>query len=501
MTNDVSVAGDEFAAEVRNLWKSFGGVPVLKGVSLSLNYGEIHALVGGNGAGKSTLMKAITGVIPPDDGEVLIGGKVVRALSPKQAHANYVYMVPQEPQLFPNLTVRENLTLALEGVEVKHEEIAQTLAAFAPHIHLDTTASELSISDQQIIEIVRGVLRRARVLVVDEPTAALTVNEAEKLFERLRHLSQEGVGIFYITHRLNEIFELCTTVTVLRDGQIVLSKPVMETSVSEIVQEMVPSARKYEAWKTKTSNQNSSEPALVVEGLSGQGFKNISFSVAPGEILGIAGLVGAGRTEVAETLYGIRPGKGTVILNGKPYNQRAPRESLDRGLAYVPEDRHRNGVFLLGNIIDNVTSTVLPLLSHLGVISKRDEDSFTTKLMDSLSLQKGSLSRRVGSLSGGNQQKVSLAKALAVAPKVVVLDEPSRGVDVGARADLYRLIGDLAQQGTAVVVISSDFDEIVEVSSRVIVIREGEVAAEISANDISFSRVRNTCFGLESTNA
>lgn len=282
--------------------------------------------------------------------------------------------------------------------------------------------------------------------MVDEPTAALTVNEAEKLFERLRHLSQEGVGIFYITHRLNEIFELCTTVTVLRDGQIVLSKPVMETSVSEIVQEMVPSARKYEAWKTKTSNQNSSEPALVVEGLSGQGFKNISFSVAPGEILGIAGLVGAGRTEVAETLYGIRPGKGTVILNGKPYNQRAPRESLDRGLAYVPEDRHRNGVFLLGNIIDNVTSTVLPLLSHLGVISKRDEDSFTTKLMDSLSLQKGSLSRRVGSLSGGNQQKVSLAKALAVAPKVVVLDEPSRGVDVGARADLYRLIGDLAQQ-------------------------------------------------------
>lgn len=497
MNKQLKVDPPEYAAQVRDLWKSFGGVPVLKGVSIDLKPGEIHALAGGNGAGKSTLMKVINGVIQADAGEILIGGRKVRNLSPKQAHENGICMVPQEPQLFPNLSVRENLTLALDGVKTDKKAIAETLRAIAPHISLDTVAGDLSISDQQIIEIVRGVLSDAQVLVVDEPTAALTVSETEKLFGHLRSLSSRGVGIFYITHRLNEIFELCHRVTVLRDGEVALQKDVVETSVSEIVSEMIPSADTTIVCRALTRAEADVEPVLLVDGLTGQGFRDVTFAVNPGEIVGLAGVVGSGRTEVAETIYGIRPGEGRVVVAGKECPSRSPRIMLSNGLSYVAEDRHLNGVFLTGDITANTTSTVVDSLASGGLVSRKKELSFAQELTDRLSLQPGPMSRLVSCLSGGNQQKVSLAKSLANHPRVLILDEPSRGVDVGARADLYRLIGELAEAGTAVVVISSDFEEIAEVASRVLIMRGGSVTDELLGDDISLSKVRDYSFGLE----
>ena len=485
-----------YLASVSDVWKSYGGIPVLKGVSLNLRAGEIHALAGGNGAGKSTLMKVLTGVVTPDSGSVVINGKELRRLSPRSAHENGIYMVPQEPKLFPSLSVKENISLSLTGLNVPTSRIREFVKSLAPHINLNAPAGDLSISDQQLVEIVRGMLRDARVLIVDEPTSSLTAREVDSLFERLRALAADGVGIFYITHRMNEIFDLCNCVTVLRDGNMVFNSRVSDTSVAEVVQEMVPNAVQVAA-RTKGDKSFEVEiPTLKVDKLTGQGFNDISFEVYPGEIVGIAGVVGSGRTELVETVYGIRDGSGKVLLDGVDYSRRSPAASTGIGIAYVPEDRHANGVFLLGDIVHNTTSTILGSISASGFIKSKLEQDKVKDLTQRLALQQGSLSRAVGKLSGGNQQKVSLAKALASAPKTVILDEPSRGVDVGARADLYVLINELASSGTAVLVISSDFEEIVEVADRILVMRDGELKEELTGDRICLETVRDCCFDV-----
>jgi len=493
-------------ARVMEVWKSYGGIPVLKGVNLSLRPGEIHALVGGNGAGKSTLMKVLTGVVTPDSGTVEINGRELRHLSPRSAHENGIYMVPQEPQLFPSLSVRENIGLCLEGLSVPGSQIEELAHQTAPQIDLDDTAGQLSISDQQLVEIIRGILRGAAVLIVDEPTASLTVWEVDRLFGHLRALAAQGVGIFYITHRLNEISELCDRVGVLRDGSLVSDRPVGKTSVDAIVSEMIPDSVR-EAAATENAEAAPTTPAgsanntegnvvLSVRGLTGQGFRNISLHVRAGEIVGLAGVVGAGRTELAETIFGVRPGEGAVEVAGRRYDRRSPSSSIRRGLSYVPEDRHANGVFLLGSIVENTTSGILSSLSRRGFLQARRERDLVETLTQQLDLQRGGLGRRVGSLSGGNQQKVSLSKALANRPQVVILDEPSRGVDVSARADLYRMIKGLSAAGTAILVISSDFEEICEIADRVLVMRDGTVKDELCGSDIQLANVRDRCFGI-----
>lgn len=489
--------GAQPVAVLENIWKSFGGIAVLKGVTIDLQPGEIHALVGGNGAGKSTLMKIVTGVETPDSGTITIAGNEVRNLSPRAAHANGVYLVPQEPELFPNLSVHENISLALGDLKVSRSKIAEVTASLCDTIDLDSRASDLSISDQQLVEIIRGVLRGAHLLIVDEPTSSLTAKEAQRLFTHLRNFAQNGVGIFYVTHRMAEIFELCDRVTVLRDGVTVLQKNTEDSSIAELVAAMVPQQGQPVAIHEKQTRQAVAnvEPALQVRELTGDGFCNVSFDLYPGEVLGIAGVIGAGRTELAETIYGVRKGLGKVKLNSKDYSKRTPNKSLRLGLSYVPEDRHEHGVFLLGSIVDNTTSGILERISTLGVINRaKDVESAETFAQD-LSLQKGSLSRKVGNLSGGNQQKVSLAKALAAQPSVIILDEPSRGIDVAARADLYRLVETLANKGLAVLLISSEFEEIELLSTRVLVMRDGLVTDELTGEDISFGNIRDAAFG------
>jgi AI-2 transport system ATP-binding protein len=491
-----SQRGGEPVAVVDGLWKSYGGVPVLKGVDIDVQPGEIHALVGGNGAGKSTLMKAITGVVTPDAGRIEIGGREVRNLSPRAAHANAVYMVPQEPQLFPNLSVLENVTLSLGGRKVGRRRVQEVLDSLAHPIDLDAKAGELSISDQQLIEIVRGILREARLLIVDEPTAALTAREVDQLFTRLRSLADGGVGIFYVSHRMSEIFALCDRVTVLRDGAMVLQARTDEVSVDDLVRAMVPDSVRHEGdVRPKAVAREGARAALELRALTGQGFADVDLEVFPGEVLGIAGVVGTGRTELAETVFGLRPGTGSVVLDGEEYASRSPRRSLARGLSYVPEDRHAHGVFLLGTIVDTCSSTILDRITRGGLIRTELDHQVTDRFAKDLALQRGSRGRQVANLSGGNQQKVSLAKALAPEPKVIILDEPSRGVDVAARADLYRLVRDLAERGLAVVLISSDFEEIVELSTRVLVMRDGRVTGQLTGEHITLAAVRDGAFG------
>jgi AI-2 transport system ATP-binding protein len=483
-------------AVLDGIWKSYGGVAVLKGVSIDLQPGEIHALVGGNGAGKSTLMKIVTGVVAPDAGRIRIGGEDVRRLSPRSAHANGVYLVPQEPELFGNLSVYENIELALSGLAVSRQRIRATAESLCAGMDLDARASDLSISDQQLVELVRGILRGARVLIVDEPTSALTAREAERLFDQLRGLAEGGVGIFYVSHRMPEIFALCDRVTVLRDGAVVLQERTADTSIPALVNAMVPSTVLPPERTGRSAGARGAQRAVLeVEHLSGNGFRDVSLQLHPGEVLGIAGVVGSGRTELAETVFGLRAGRGVVRLAGADYARRSPRRSLARGLSYVPEDRHENGVFLLGTITENISSTVLPRISRGGLIDGRADRRLTDAMAADLALQRGPRSRRVANLSGGNQQKVALAKALAPEPVVLVLDEPSRGIDVAARADLYRLVERLADEGLGVLLISSDFEEVVQLSSRVLVMRDGALTEELSGAGLTLEAVRDAAFG------
>lgn len=485
-------------AQLDGIWKSYGGIAVLKGVSVDLQPGEIHALLGGNGAGKSTLMKITTGVATPDAGRIVISGEEVGRLNPRTAHAHGIYLVPQEPELFGNLSVLENIRLSLGAKPATDARIREVVESLSHPIDLNAQASDLSISGQQLIEIARGLLRGARVLIVDEPTSALTAREVDQLFEVLRSLAAQGVGIFYVSHRLSEIFALCDRVTVLRDGAVVLQSSIDDTSVQELVSAMVPDQVLHEVRSRadRPAPSPDARPALQVSGLTGNGFEGVGFELFPGEVLGIAGVVGSGRTELAETIYGLRRGVGDVVLRGEPYQKRSPRQSLRRGLSYVAEDRHEHGVFLMGSIVDNVTATVLPTVSRLGLISNRVENSLTDRMAKDLALQAGSRERRVQNLSGGNQQKISLAKSLAPGPAVIMLDEPSRGIDVAARGDLYRLIEQLADDGLAVLIISSDFEEVVLLSSRVLVMRDGRFTDELTGDDITLERVRNASFGM-----
>lgn len=494
---------EDRVALLDGIWKSFGGIPVLKGVTVDLRAGEIHALLGGNGAGKSTLMKILTGVVAPDAGEITLTGTQVARLTPRTAHQHGVYLVPQEPELFGNLSVLENIRLCLEGRSVTTAQIRSVIENLAPSIDLSARASDLSISEQQLVEIARGLLIGATVLIVDEPTSALTAREADRLFEVLRDLVAGGVGIFYVSHRMSEIFALCGRVTVLRDGAVALQSATKDTDVQALVTAMVPDQVVHQTRSAgeRTAQIREAEPSLAVEILSGEGFTGVSLEIRPGEVLGIAGVVGSGRTELAETIYGLRRGIGSVRLGGQEYARRSPRASLNRGLAFVPEDRHENGVFLGGTILDNVTSTVLSRMSRGGLLAPRRERELTDRLASELAVQKGSRGRLVQNLSGGNQQKISLAKALAAEPSVIILDEPSRGIDVAARGDLYQLIEKLADEGLAVLVISSDFEEVALLSSRVLVMRDGRITEELLGEDITLQSIRNASFGTLSTGA
>ena len=485
-----------------SIWKFFGNVTVLKGVDLVLESGQIHALLGGNGAGKSTLMRIIAGLHGVDQGDLYINGEHANKLTPVLARQMGIHMVPQEPLLFPNLSIEENVLMNMKGNRVAmHTRLVELAKEIGTNMDLQAPAGQLEVADQQMVEILRGLIRDAQILILDEPTSALTPREVKLLFDRMRALAAQGVGIFFISHKLNEIREIADVVSILRDGRVVMAGPPKSYTDAEIVRAMTKVEGGSENVLGERHQQtHHGKVVLEVDNLCGEGFANLSFTLHEGEILGLAGVVGSGRTEMAETIYGIRKAaRGKVLIGGQDATHTDPQASLDLGLVYLPEDRQTSGLFVDAPLSWNASSLVLhrePSWLQL----KQEEERFQ-KYVKELGIVCATSSQAVRTLSGGNQQKILLAKCLAAKPRVLILDEPTRGVDVAVRADIYSIIDDLANSGVAILMISSDHDEIQRLSHRVLTMAHGYPTGELEGDEITVDAIAQMSFGVSAEEA
>ncbi|MFS0781757.1 sugar ABC transporter ATP-binding protein [Bacillus sp. 1P06AnD] len=490
---------------VNRIHKRFTSTPILKGVSLSLHKGEIHALVGGNGAGKSTLMKIICGWYQPDKGTVLFKGKPVHFSKNRHADHSDMYLVPQEPLIFPNMSVGDNITIGMKGKKNALLKKAETIISSLDwQLDMAQKGYSLSIADQQLVEIVRGLMRESEVLILDEPTSTLTFHEIKALFNSIRTLTEKGIGIFYITHRFEEIFQLADTVSVMRDGIVSESGHVSEFTIERLIDGLSPKTNREFQLDTDTlslgspvSNDSENVPVLVINNISGNGFRHISFNLLRGEIVGIAGVIGAGRTELGEAIAGIKQiHEGSIKHSGIDIRPFTFSQRMKKGIVYVPEDRQKNGLFSFETIRNNISST---LLQHFTAFfpSKKTEKGMAAEYISKLNIKAANEEQLLQELSGGNQQKVVLAKYLALQPNVIILDEPTRGIDANARKDIYGIIKNLQLNGISIVLISSDMEELVEMSDRIVVLYEGSIAGSLDKEDFCTNKIASLAFGAE----
>jgi rhamnose transport system ATP-binding protein len=470
--------------EAIGIQKSFGGVRALKGVSLDLLPGEVHALVGENGAGKSTLIKILTGSVQPDAGEIRLRGQQLDHNSPAKARALGIGVVYQQPALFPDLTVAENIALAADSTKLwrkvdwkaRRNHAAQLLERTGARIHPDALAGSLSMPEQQLVEIAKALDANASVLIMDEPTASLGDRDTENLFRIVRECQANGAAILYISHRFEELFQLADRVTILRDGNSIETRPMTDTTHQDLIRLMV--GREWTGEFPK-NNIDKGDTVFEVRNITCQqlGVQNVSLSVRRGEILGLAGLVGSGRTQFAEALFGLVPlDSGEIYLNGKRAAIHSPVDALRSGLAYLPEDRRRHGVILEMPVGMNITLASLQKISNNGFLNAQLEQAVSEKFTQNLRVKTSSTETLTKNLSGGNQQKVALARCLMTEPKVLILDEPAQGIDVGAKFEIYQLLGKLAQSGMAILMISSDTPELLGMSDRIAVMAKGRIA-------------------------
>jgi rhamnose transport system ATP-binding protein len=489
-------------AELRGVEKSFGGVHALRGVDLVLMPGEVHSLVGENGAGKSTLVRVLGGVYQPDAGSVAIGGEEVVLHGPRDARARGVAVIHQEPALFPDLDVAENVFIGRQPLDRSHgidwkrmyREVGELLRSLGVALDPRTPVEGLSVADQQLVEIAKALSMDARVVVMDEPTAALSSRETEELFRIVADLRERGVTVLFISHRLEEVFTLSDTVTVLRDGSHVITAPAAELDTAALIRHMV--GRDLEELFPKEA-ADIGAPVLEVRGLAREGvFRNISFSLRRGEIVGLAGLVGAGRSEVARAIFGIDPRDGGEVLrDGERVRIGSPREAMRAGLAFVPEDRQHQGLVLEMAIEHNATLPFLRRLSRFGLVDRRRERAVAKEYTQRLQVRAASLGLPARSLSGGNQQKVVLAKWLATDPAVLILDEPTRGIDIGTKAEVHRIVSHLAAEGLAILLISSELPEVLAMSDRVLVMHEGRLTGEFARDEADQEAIMRAATG------
>jgi rhamnose transport system ATP-binding protein len=465
--------------------KSFGAVRALKGVSFNLHAGEVHALLGENGAGKSTLIKIITGAHNRDSGSIEINGESVGHLTPARAHALGIACIYQQPALFPDLTVAENIALRLEGSRslrridwnARETNTRNLLQQIGAEIDPDSEVRTLSMPEQQLVEIACALGAGARIVVMDEPTASLTQKEQQLLYGVVRKLRASGVGVIYITHRLEEIFSLADRVTVLRDGESVGTRPITEINEAALIKLMVGREVSH-LYPPAEGTPGGVLLSLKNVGCTLTGIKNVTLEVRAGEIVGLAGLVGAGRTELARILFGLTPADaGEIFLHGERVSISSPPEAVAHGIAYVPEDRRRHGVILEMPIAANMTLAIHRRIFPGGWLRPKAERELAGNYMRDLGIKAWGPEAPGGSLSGGNQQKVALARWLATKPKLLILDEPTQGVDVGAKSEIHKLIRQLARDGLAVLMISSDLPEILGMSDRIGVMRGGTIVA------------------------
>nr|WP_051481301.1 sugar ABC transporter ATP-binding protein [Paraburkholderia nodosa] len=495
-------ADDTPRLELRNASKSFGRVRALIDGSLRLMPGEVHALLGENGAGKSTLVKILAGVYQPDGGEMRIDGVEREFATPAQARDAGIAVIYQEPTLFFDLSIAENIYMGRQPVDrvgridydTMHREVAALLQSLGVELKPERLVRGLSIADQQVIEIAKALSLNANVLIMDEPTAALSLPEVERLFTIARTLRDRGVAILFITHRLEEVFALTQHVTIMRDGAKVFDAPTATLKTQDIVAKMV--GRDLATFYPKADMQPG-EVMLRVRGLTRRGvFKDISLDVRAGEIVALAGLVGAGRSEVARAIFGIDPcDAGQVQIAGKPLASGMPAAAVKAGLALVPEDRRQQGLALELSIARNASLTVLGRLVRFGLISTGREVQLAGQWGKRLRLKASDLNAPVGTLSGGNQQKVVLGKWLATGPKVLIIDEPTRGIDVGAKAEVYGALAELVKEGMAVLMISSELPEVIGMADRVLVMHEGRITADIARADANEERIMSAALG------
>lgn len=488
--------------ELTNIHKSFPGVKALSGASLTVKAGQVMALIGENGAGKSTLMKVLTGIYKKDAGDIIYLGKATNFNGPKSSQEAGIGIIHQELNLIPELTIAENIFLGREftnklGCIDWNKTYAQADKLLAElHLKYDSRRliSDLSIGEQQMVEIAKVLSFNSKVIIMDEPTDALTDTETASLFEVIRKLKQQNCGVVYISHRLQEIFEICDAVTVLRDGQFIGEKKVSELTEDTLIEMMV--GRKLQDQYPRIDIQRGKE-TLSVKNLIGNGVNDVSFSLHEGEILGISGLMGAGRTELMKMIYGANPAKsGTIVLNGKIIKTQTPKDGLNHGIVYISEDRKKDGLILGMSVKDNMSLNALSyFVNPFKKLRLIDEQQAVDDFVGLFNIKTPSIHQIIGFLSGGNQQKVAIAKGLMTRPCILILDEPTRGVDVGAKKEIYQLINQFKQQGLSVILVSSDMPEVLGMSDRILVIHEGKVTGDFSISDATQEKLMAAAVG------
>jgi rhamnose transport system ATP-binding protein len=486
----------EYILELKDITKRFSGVEVLHKVSFSLKAGEVHALLGENGAGKSTLVKVVTGVHQPDSGQISVEGKQVHFSDALDARNAGIAAIYQELSLFPDLDVAENIFIGRQptanGGRIDwrklYREAEELLTSLGVHLNLKNKARNLSIAQQQMVEIARAFSINARILIMDEPTSSLTLNEVADLFRLVRRLREGGTAVIFISHRIEELFELADRVTVLRDGSYIDTKSLSEVNRDDLIRMMV--GRTISNLFPKQAGKPG-ETVLKVEGLSSPGaFENISFELHKGEILGMAGLIGAGRTEVARAIFGVEPAAGgTIEIRGQKETISSPEKAIRLGIAYVPEDRQIHGIIPPMNLVANISLPLINEYAVAGWLNGKVERSTTLRAAQQMEVRANNILQKARELSGGNQQKVLLAKWLATKPSILILDEPTRGIDVGTKAAVHSLMNKLALEGMAILMISSELPEILGMSDRILVMREGHMMALLSREEATQEKI------------
>lgn len=488
--------------EMKGIDKSFGSNQVLKNAGFLLKDGEIHALMGENGAGKSTLMKILTGVYTKDAGTIWVDGKEVSFKNPQEAEKAGIVFIYQELNVLFDLTVEENLFIGKEltkgfgicnkkAMRAKAQEMMDKLGVKIP---VTATMSDLSVGQQQMVEICKALMADAKVIIMDEPTAALTVSETRVLFDVIRNLQAKGVSIVYISHRMEEIFELCDRITVLRDGEYVGTENIQDIDLDHVVQMMIGRAI---GERFPKRNVTVGDEVLRVEGLSsGKLFHDVSFDVKAGEVVGVSGLMGAGRTEIMNAIFGnIHLDSGKIFMNGKEVKIKNPRQAIAAGIGFITEDRKTEGLLLEKSIAENIEITNLPKVTNGFVLNKPKQRAVVKKGIEDFHIKCFGPDHECNNLSGGNQQKVVLAKWIYTEPKLLILDEPTRGVDIGAKKEIYTIINEMTAKGVAVIMVSSELPEVLGMSDRIVVVHEGRVTGILNAAEADQAKVMTLATG------